>query len=190
MKMLVNNQGKALVVNGNALVVDDSNIIYQLYNHTCDGTAATAINTGIYLFDTTLYPNGWDITFDFTVNQFVNSTESYLRCRNSTSPNNGFSVRRDRNYSTIQAQSNGTTKSMNILTGTRLIATVEKPTSDNKLKVTVGEYGGSPVIAETNVLSVVSPLVIGGELSNDTTQAWNPDRFSKITVHSLIITSK
>ena len=188
--MLVNSQGKALVVGGNALVVDDSNIIYELYNHTCDGTAATAINTGIYLFDTTLYPNGWNIYFEFTVNQFSKDQESYLRCRNAKSPWNGFNVRRESSKSNIQIQSNSNAAIITTSTGTRLVATVEKPTADNKLKVTVGEYGGSPVYTESTVAPVVSPLVMGGELSNDTTQSWNTNRFSKITIHSLIITSK
>lgn len=188
--MLVNNQGKALVVNGNALVVDDDNIIYQLYNYTCDGTAATAINTGIYLFDTTLYPNGWDLYCEFTVNAFKKDQESYLRCRNANSPWNGFNVRRESSKSNVQIQSNSDATSITTSTRTRLIATVEKPTADNKLKVTVCEYGGSPVYAESTVASVVSPLVIGGELSNDTTQTWNTNRFSNITIHSLVITSK
>ena len=168
----------------------DSNIIYQLYNYTCDGTAATAINTGIYLFDTTLYPNGWDIYFEFTVNDWGSNYASFLRCRNSAYPNHGFTVRRDYGASRVQIQSNSSASTVATSAGTRLIATIEKPTSDNKLKLTLCEYGGSPVIAASTVSSVVSPLVIGGELSDDTTQAWKTDRFSNITIHTLVITAK
>lgn len=160
------------------------NIIYELYNYTCDGTAATAINTGIYLFDTTLYPNGWDIYFDFTIVQYVSKQESYLRCRNALSPYPGFSVRRDQTNTNVQIQSNSTSAVVSsVPAGTRLVATIEK--TSNKLKVTIGNKS-----VESSLSSVNSPLVIGGELSNDTTQAWNNTRFSKIIVHSLVVTKK
>lgn len=187
--MLVNNQGKALVVNGNALVVDDSNIIYQLYNYTCDGTAATAINTGIYLFDTTLYPNGWDIYFDFTIGENNVGNASFLRCRNATSPYNGFTARRHNNSADqMQVQANSSSKNIKYspLAGTRVLITIENPSAVGKYKVLIN--GGNAMEVAND--SIVSPLVIGGELSNDTTQVWNPDRFAKITIHSLVITSK
>lgn len=161
-----------------------SNIIYELYNYTCDGTAATAINTGIYLFNTTLYPNGWDIYFDFTIVEHINSQESYLRCRNAAKPWNGFTIRQENATNSVQMQSNSKSASVsNAPAGTRLVATVEK--TSNKLKVTIGNTS-----TESSLTSVNSPLVIGGELSNDSTQAWNTTRFSKIIVHSLVITEK
>lgn len=162
----------------------NENIIYELYNYTCDGTAATAINTGIYLFNTTLYPNGWDIYFDFTIVQHINSQESYLRCRDASYPYNGFTIRRDNTKNEVQMQTIGRSASVtNVPANTRLVATVEKTKS--KLKVTIGN-----ISTESSLAPVVGPLLIGGELSNDTTQTWNTTRFSKIIVHSLVITKK
>ena len=168
----------------------DPNLIYSLYNYTCDGTAATAINTGLYLFDSSLYPTGWDIYFDFTVESGNQDNASFLRCRNAAQPWNGFTVRRrsgNENQMHVQLDSDYKNISKTSLPGTRFIVTIEKPYSNttntrilidgaNEMKRTVG--------------SVVSPLVIGGELADDTTQEWNPERFSYITIHSLIITSK
>jgi hypothetical protein len=162
----------------------DSNIIYELYNYTCDGTAATAINTGIYLFDTTLYPKGWDIYFDFTIIEHINDQESYLRCRNADQPWNGFTIRQYNKMDSIRIQSNSSSNSVNKASaGTRWLSTIKK--EKGQLIVTIDDK-----TARANVAAVISPLVIGGELSNDTTQTWNTDRFSKIIIHSLIVTKK
>lgn len=162
----------------------DSNIIYELYNHTCDGTAATAINTGIYLFDTTLYPNGWDIYFDFTIIEHINDQESYLRCRNANQPWNGFTIRQynSTDYIRIQSDSASSTQ-ISASEGTRHIVTIEN--TSKRVKINADNYK-----IESGISTIISPLVIGGELSNDTTQTWNTTRFSKIIIHSLIITKK
>jgi hypothetical protein len=157
--------------------------IYSLRDYTCDGTPATAINTGKYLFDQTMYPTGWTISFDFTVGENNVGNGSYLRCRNSTSPYPGIALRR--NYSDasqMQAQVNSSSKNISAAAGTRHTVTIT-----NDLTNVVMELDGTDSISQPTPTNVISPLVIGGELSNDTTQAWNGSRFGKIYIHSLII---
>lgn len=160
------------------------NTIYSLRDYTCDGTAATAINTGIYLFDQTVYPTGWVLQFDFTVGENNVAQGSYLRCRNSASPYPGFGLRRNNsNASQAQAQVNSSSKLISAAAGTRHQVSITNDLS-NVIMILDGTTERIKVATPTNV---ISPLVIGGELSNDTTQAWNTSRFGKIYIHSLII---
>lgn len=160
------------------------NTIYSLRDYTCDGTAATAINTGIYLFDQTVYPTGWVLQFDFTVGENNVAQGGYLRCRNSTSPYPGFGLRRNNSSaSQAQAQVNDFSKLISAAAGTRHQVSITNDLS-NVIMILDGTTEGIKVATPTNV---ISPLVIGGELSNDTTQGWNNSRFGKIYIHSLII---
>lgn len=158
--------------------------IYSLRDYTCDGTAATAINTGRYLFDQTMYPTGWVLEFDFTVGENNVAQGSYLRCRNSASPFPGFGLRRNNsNASQMQAQVNSSSKLISAAAGTRHTVTI----TNDLTNVVMDIDNGSDSISQSTPANVISPLVIGGELSNDTTQAWNTSRFGKIYIHSLII---
>lgn len=158
--------------------------IYSLRDYTCDGTAATAINTGRYLFDQTMYPTGWMISFDFTVGENNVAQGSYLRCRNAASPYPGFGLRSNyNNVSQMQAQINGSSKLISAAAGTRHTVTI----INNLTNVVMSIDNGSDSISQSTPTNVISPLVIGGELSNDTTQTWNTSRFGKIYIHSLII---
>lgn len=163
----------------------DDSIIYRLENYVCDGTANTAINTGIYLFDTNLYPNGFSLYFDFTVDNTNVSLASYLRCRNATQPYNGFTVRRRRdNANETHIQLNNLEFYIHTSNQSRHIVTIEKQPISNKYIMQLD--GGYTM--EQKVTNVVSPLVIGGELLNDTTQQWNNTRFAKCNIYSLVIT--
>lgn len=160
------------------------NTIYSLRDYTCDGTAATAINTGIYLFDQTVYPKGWMISFDLTIGENNVAQGCYLRCRNAASPYPGFGLRR--NYdsaSQAQAQVNNVSKLISAAAGTRHQVSITNDLS----YVTLIFDGTTTGIRLKTPTNVISPLVIGGELSNDTTQEWNTSRFGKIYIHSLII---
>lgn len=164
--------------------VSAGNTIYSLRDYTCDGTAATAINTGLYLFDQTAYPNGWMISFDFTIGENNVGNGSYLRCRNAASPYPGFTLRRlNGNASQMQAQVNSFSTGISAAAGTRHQVSITNDLSKVTMifdDTTIGTRQSTPT-------NVISPLVIGGELSNDTTQAWNTSRFGKIYIHSLII---
>ena len=186
--MLVNNQNKALVVNGNALVVDDSNIIYELYNHTCDGTVATAINTGIYLFDTTLYPNGWTIELEFSFTAHV-SQGSVIRCRNASSPYNGINVRNTQNSGLMEAQINGGAVQSTYVMGSRETVLFDYDVATNicSVRLNMGNTTSQSMSGKT----VNPPLVVGGENNDDSASfSWKSGRFPKCVIHSLVITSK
>lgn len=160
------------------------NTIYSLRDYTCDGTAATAINTGIYLFDQTVYPTGWMISFDLTIGENNVGNGSYLRCRNSASPYPGIALRRDsNNANNLQGQVNSANKTISATAGTRHQVSI---TNDLSHVTLIFDGTTTGIILQTPT-NVISPLVIGGELSNDTTQEWNTSRFGKIYIHSLII---
>lgn len=160
------------------------NVIYQLYDYNCDGTQETAINTGIYLFDRTQYPTGWTIEFDFTIGQNNVSNGSYLRCRTATSPYPGITVRRwGNNANSMEGQVGSGKSNVNAPAGSRQKVVVTNDLTNVQMKLNEE----SQAISQSTPSSVASPLVIGGELSNDTTQTWNSSRFGIIYIHSLII---
>lgn len=159
-------------------------IIYSLKEHNCDGTAETAINTGLYLLDTTRYPQGWQIFFDFTIGENNVSNGSYLRCRTSKSPYVGFTLRRDGgNANNMGYQLNSAVGTMRAIAGSRHAAVITNDGSKLTLNV-----DGVDIRTINYSTPIISPLVVGGELSDDTTQEWKTDTFGKIYVHSLIIT--
>ena len=158
-----------------------NNILFKLQNYQCNGTSATAINTGLYLFDTNTYPNGWEIDFDFTISSGNVSQASYIRCRNATSPYNGFCARRmGSSANDLQLQLDSFSQVLSGRGNTRHVIHI---TSDLINCTMVGDG----VEVKQALSSVISPLVIGGELSDDTTQTWNASRYCKIYIHSLIV---
>ena len=164
----------------------DDSIIYRLQNYVCDGTVNTAINTGIYLFDTTLYPNGFHLYLDITMNDGNVVNGSFVRCRNSTSPYNGLSIRchfDSHNKPVFNLQLNSSSYNLSS-TIVRTVVEIIKTTSDGKIVL----FADGVQRITANIAAVNSPLVIGGELPNDITQQWNPSRFGKCTIHSLLIT--
>lgn len=84
----------------------DPSVIYELYNYVCDGTAATAIDTGIKLFDTTAFPKGFIIEMTATSSTYT-SLGSMLRCRSTNSPYPGISVRWSDKSGKVQIQMSG-----------------------------------------------------------------------------------
>lgn len=169
----------------------DSNIIYQLYNHTCDGTATTAINTGIYLFDATTYPNGWTIELEFSFTQYVNQG-SVLRCRNAASPYNGISAR-NHNSDGMQAQVNTFAFVLPQTIGDRLSVTFDytPPTCTATARNITTSSATSFDHDNMSGVTVYPPLVIGGENNDDSASlTWKSGRFPKCVIHSLVITAK
>lgn len=170
-----------------------SNIIYELYNHTCDGTAATAINTGIYLFDATAYPDGWTIELEFSFTQYV-SLGSVLRCRNAASPYNGFSVRdQSANANALQVQINSVNFTIARTIGDRLSVTFDysPPTCTATARNITTSGATSTTNDNMSGKTVNPPLLIGGENNDDSASfTWKSGRFGKCTIHSLVITKK
>lgn len=163
-------------------VTPGGNTIYMLKDYTCDGTAATAINTGLYLFDSSVYSTGWIMYSDFTIGENNVGNGSYLRCRNSASPYPGIAVRRNNsNANQMQAQLNSKSNNVSASSGTRHNLIVTNDLTTWKMVI------NDSINISDSPSTVISPFVIGGELSNDTTQEWNSSRFSKIYIHTLIV---
>lgn len=171
----------------------DSNIVYELYDHTCNGTAATAINTGIYLFDNTVFPYGWTIELDFYFTEYV-SQGSVIRCRNAGSPYNGINTRNRSVSNEMEAQVNGVSAKLNISMGDRIKVFFDYSMSSKTCTVTVNNITKGTTSSNSNSMSgktVKPPLVIGGENNNDTANfTWKSGRFSKCYITSLVVTKK
>lgn len=171
----------------------DSNIVYDLYGHTCNGTAATAINTGIYLFDNTVFPYGWTIELDFYFTAHV-SQGSVIRCRNAGSPYNGINTRNKTSSGQMEAQVNGVAASQNFSMGDRIKVFFDYTLPSNVCTVTVNNITKGTTSSNSNSMSgktVKPPLVVGGENNNDTANfTWKSGRFPKCYITSLVVTKK
>lgn len=170
-----------------------SNVIYELYNHTCDGTADTAINTGLKLFNATAYPNGWTIELEFYFTAHV-SQGVVIRCRNSASPYNGIHVR-NTNTTSGKAQTQVNSNDIDIMysMNDRISVTFDytPPTCVVTARNITASGATSSNSDSMSGKTVNVPLVIGGENTSDSDNfTWKPGRFSKCVIVSLVVTSK
>lgn len=172
---------------------------YHLVNLTCDGTSSTAYNTGLKLYDSASYPNGFRLSADFTVDPSEiskNSQNTYLTCMSeAASPWPGFVVRHAQQASATGEIDVNTTANLNAVTPALL-------SGSNHLEIT---YDGSVTTVRFNGATVNTlngavtahsyPLVLGGSLdgtyNSSTTYSsmsalpWR--RFSKVTFSSLLV---
>ena len=172
---------------------------YHLVNLTCDGTSSTAYNTGLKLFDSASYPNGFRLSADFTVDPSEiskNSQNTYLTCMSeAASPWPGFVVRHAQQASATGEIDVNTTGNLNAVNPALL-------SGSNHLEIT---YDGSVTTVRFNGATVNTlngavtahsyPLVLGGSLdgtyNSSTTYSsmsalpWR--RFSKVTFSSLLV---
>lgn len=153
-------------------------VVYKLENYTCDGTSATALDTGIKLFDTTAFPKGFIIEMTATSSTFA-SQVSFLRCRATNSPYNGCCIRWSTSSGTMQMQMNGDSKTKGSLLG----ATVD---------YVIGYYPGAMGFWGINgdvssfgakTISTNDTLCIGGE--KDANGNWKSGRYATVTIHSV-----
>lgn len=73
----------------------EDNIIYQLYNHTCDGTSATCIDTQIKLLSQTFlaeHPK-FQIVISYQAQSGNSENAHIIRCCNTASPYHGLHIR-------------------------------------------------------------------------------------------------
>lgn len=170
-----------------------SNIIYELYNHTCDGTEATAINTGVYLFNTTTYPNGWTLELDFSFTGNV-AQGSVIRCRNAESPYNGITARNMTWSDVMETQINDTNATANFAKGDRIMVLFDYDVATNMCSVTVKNMTSGTTSTQSQSMAgktVNPPLVVGGENASDAANfSWKSGRFPKCTIYSLVVREK
>lgn len=184
--------------------------IYKLYNHVCEGNAATCINTGIKLFSNEFmeqHPK-IQIIISYTPSQVASNNGNHahiLRCNRSQTPYNGFWLR----YTTTSPYPNCYCVRCR-LTNTEEENVINVSTSDDKLLPVVNliielefnsgtivytiknrnsglaDYTGNTTIDTRYDVSNI-PFVIGGSLVNgvDTSGGWN--EMWKGTIQKLII---
>lgn len=183
--------------------------IYKLYNHVCEGNAATCINTGIKLFSSDFmeqHPK-IQIIISYTPSQVASDNGNnahVIRCNRTQSPYNGFWLR----YRTTSPYPNCYCIRCRLGTEAENITNIS--TSDDKLLPVVNliielefnsgivvysvknrnsglaDFRGSTTIDYRYDVSNI-PFVIGGSLVNgvDTSGGWT--EMWKGTIQKLII---
>lgn len=163
--------------------------VYRLSNYQTDGTAATAINTGLQLFRM----NWWTLDVTFTINStFANDYQCVLRCRRDGAPCEGLLV-----------QGNGGSSSAR---GHLSCGDTYQYGSDEYLPVSTSVtytlraewfngLGGSQYLSNGSSykmvplkgdIDITAPFVIGGSWFNEANPpGWYSGRFTRITVLSL-----
>ncbi len=158
--------------------------IYTLTDYSCDGTAATAIDTGLTPFDGESYPNGLIMQVDLTLpTGSVSNEQTLFGCK-----------------SYGEATSNGL-KLVNNVSGTMtfnispaIANAAVGVTRGNRYQFSVRLKDGDYAVAFNNKAAYGAssfaghnwPLTIGGALSA-LPDTWYDERFVAFTIHSLTI---
>ena len=169
------------------IVDSEPGLVYRLSNYQTDGTAATAINTGLQLFKM----NWWtlDVTFSL-LSGFNNDYASVLRCQEDVQPYSGLTIQggADNNRSHLDC-------------GDTYIYGFDKyvPVSTSVTYTVRAEWfnglGGSQYISDgTNWtittlkgdIDIESPFTIGDSW-NSGWPGWRPNRESSVAIHSLVL---
>lgn len=151
-------------------------VIYSLNNYVLDGSVNTAIDTGLQLYNSQQFPNGFRIEVSLTPTA-KSRYASYVRCRESDPPHNGCNLRWTQNVAELQIQANSyslaKSSSLNVLAD----AAIEYDGIKHilTLKGTTQTFNSGTVVSNWT-------LLIGGEKDSS---GWMSDRFSQATIHSL-----
>lgn len=158
--------------------------IYTLTDYSCDGTAATAIDTGLTPFDGESYPNGLIMQVDLTLpTGSVASEQTLFGCKAyGESPSNGLKL----------VNKGSGTMTFNI--SPAIANTDVGVTRGNRYQFSVRLKDGDYAVAFNNKAAYGAssftghnwPLTIGGALSA-LPDTWYDDRFTAFTIHSLTI---
>ena len=153
--------------------------VYSISNHTCNGDAASSINTGLRLCSSKFTDN-WKIEFDFTTQTISATQQSYIRCRHETSPYPGVGLRSNAANGPTQIQIDGNSTTVATGNNKRCTGTITRSGST----ITIVFNGTTFSKTFTNH---ESPLTFGGELENSNTGAWKSGRYSKIVINSITV---
>lgn len=137
---------------------------YHVRNFVCDGTSGTAFNTGKRLFDTSVYPNGWRLTFDLIIPDGATATgkATFATCMSEAgSPWPGMVIRRNSsNPALLEVEFNpGTGRSYTLEASNHIVMEYNGTT----LTVNVN---GTENVYTTTVPSFNWPLALGGSLAS------------------------
>lgn len=160
--------------------------IYTLNNHTCDRTAATAVNTGLKPFDSESYPNGVLIQVDLTLPDVpVAIEQAILACREigqTQSTPGGFKLI---NYTASKVAFNcvpGASFTEAVITrGSRHLFAMRLKSGDVCMTFDDTAKEGNNTFDSKDY-----PLTIGGELSA-LPDTWHGGRFAACIIHNMTI---
>lgn len=178
------------------MMVEKSNIVYSLYNTTFTSAGTNRINTGLRLFNSTDFPNGFILQFVGQVTTIPTSYPVYptwFTCMNETgNPWPGFVVRQEKDSSSkaaylfteIRADANNHQyKGIEPLTtiGTIINITIRYDGIRN-FSLTLN---GSTAALSAKVINHNFPLAIGGSMQTES--SWFSNRNSAFYLQSLTV---
>ncbi len=201
--LLLNTSDKMYLVSGNSIVHDSdmdletdtihTTVVYSLANYHCNGNTATAVNTGIKLFDGS-FPEGFRIVLDYSIPSSVESivaNATIMTCMNeSGSPWPGFNLR----YAGGSSSPDKTRVTSEITQG--IISAGDTNTilrsGTNHFEIEYRPNGTSKIVSNeitvtgTGAVSAFSwPLVVGGSLSSYNASS-NTGNWQRLTVVDII----
>lgn len=179
-----------LLLRRRMLMMDSEHgLVYRLSNYQTDGTAATAINTGLQLFKM----NWWTLDATFSLlSEFNNDYVAVLRCQEDVQPYRGF---------TMQGGGGTDSDRSHLNCGDPNIYGFDKyvPVSTSVTYTVRAEWfsglGGSQYISDgtnwtittlTGDLDIESPFTIGDSWHSGW-PGWRPNRESSVVIHSLVL---
>lgn len=164
----------------------DQGVTYTLSDHECAGDAATAVDTGIRLFDGS-YPGGFRITADIDIPSdelSKNGMATWLSCMSEAgSPWPGIMLRHSQSASAqgeAALNPGGGTGQFNIKESNHIVITYTNKT----LTLTVN--GATRTFKASSEPSHAYPLTIGGTYGTKPGE-WKEGRFAKCVVKSLTV---
>ena len=174
-------------------VIEDNSIIYELYNHVCDGTAATCINTGIFLLSEQFAQEhpcfSVELGIDIGANDTNPAKAHIIRCNNQNSPYTGFYVRRSTSGS-------GYLSKFDNISGANVYSEILQPNQMSNLKFIFNAGNNSFSVERDNTIVYNNsynlfynsiPFIIGGNLNDITDESQGWKEIWKGTITHLII---
>lgn len=167
-------------------VQEEFTTVYELYDYDCNGKNATAIDTGICLFDGS-FPDGFKIEMEMEItgdNLTKNARSTYITCMSeSASPWQGFVWRHN-----TSADARYEFK-VNPSGGSRVATLLESNTLEFTYKPGTARavINGEEFVANVTIPDHVFPVCIGG--SRNKLTSWYSDRYAQFHITYLKIYS-
>ena len=173
------------------LIRSDETPVYTLSNVTFNGTSSTRVDTGMKLFNTTDFPNGFRVEFTGVLTKknadYSVAWPSWMSCmdESNTSTYPGFVIRQQKSSSVTPANfniSNGktgvNTSAFSVNQTIEIVITYDRTT----LTITINGTSYTYTVSYTHSY----PLVLGGALSTSAS-TWYSDRYSNFTLNRIDI---
>lgn len=187
--VIITRNNVAMMDNNVAVGYPDENVLYSLYDYTCDGTAATAINTGLTLFDGT-YTTGWKLEFSATVLEIKPGTgDPSISClivgnEDTSTPWPGFFFAiRDGKFNGDLNLSSRNNFTENISLNDTITGSVVYTGSSNVITLNGNSHNVSGASRIHNW-----PMCIGGGPPSNQPNTWDSNRFAIVHFDYILVT--